>query len=130
MKHVAPPAATTPLLVDRRPTFHELASFDAGTAWDQLSAEQQRKIGLLALQFGTIGRCEGFYHTTLQAVRKRFMSSHLTPAAQFTGVWPRLHIDLVESAARASFEALCEHFDPLWPQLFGWLPGKEVKRQP
>jgi hypothetical protein len=129
MKHVAPPAAEIPV-AGRRPTFHELASFDAGAAWDQLSPEQQRKIGMLALQFGTVGQCEGYYHTTLQAVRKRFMSSHLTPAAQFTGVWPRLHIDLVESAARASFEALCEHFDPLWPQLFGWLPGKEVKRQP
>jgi hypothetical protein len=129
MRHVAPPAAARPL-VNRLPTFHELASFDAGAAWDGLSPEQQRKIGMLALRFGTVGRCEGFYHTSLEGVRKGPKSSHWTPAAQITAVWPQLHIDLVESGARAAFEALCEHFDPLWPQLFGWLPGKEVKRQP
>jgi hypothetical protein len=129
MKHVTPPAAEIPL-ADRLPTFHELASFDAGAAWDQLSPEQQRKIGILALRFGTIGQCEGYYHTTPEGARKGFMSSHWTPAVQVTAVWPRLHIDLVESAARAAFEALCEHFDPLWPQLFGWLPGREEGRQP
>jgi hypothetical protein len=129
MKHFTPPTAEIPP-ADRLPTFHELATFNAGAAWDQLSPEQQRKIGMLALRFGTIGQCEGYYHTTLQGVRKSAMSSHWTPAAQVTAVWPRLHIDLVESAARLAFEALCEHFDPLWPQLFGWLPGKEVKRQP
>jgi hypothetical protein len=127
MRHV-PPAAIP--LIDRLPTFNELATFDAGAVWDGLSPEQQRKIGMLALRFGTIGRCEGFYHTTLQGVRKGSMSPRWTPAAQITAVWPRLHIDLVESAARAANEALCQHFDPLWPQLFGWLPGKEVKRQP
>jgi hypothetical protein len=127
MRHF--PAAAVPL-IDRLPTFQELAAFDAGTAWDGLSPEQQRKIGMLALRFGTIGRCEGIYHTTLQGVRNRVMSSHWTPGAQVAAVWPRLHIDLVESAARAANEALCEHIDPFWPQLFGWLPGKEVKRQP
>jgi hypothetical protein len=129
MKHVTPPAAEIPL-ADRLATFHELATFNARVAWDQLSPEQQRKIGMLPLQFGTIGQCEGYYHTTLQGVRDGFMSSHWTPPVHVTAVWPRLHINLVESAARAAFEALCEHFDPLWPQLFGWLPGKEVKRQP
>ena len=129
MRHVAPPAAARPL-VDRLPTFHELASFDAGAAWDGLSPEQQRKIGMLALRFGTVGRCEGFYHPSIEGVCKGSMASHWTPAAQITAVWPQLHIDLVESAASAAFEALREHFDPLWPQLFGWLPGKEVKRQP
>ena len=87
MRHVAPPAAARPL-VDRLPTFHELASFDAGAAWARLSPEQQRKIGMLALRFGTVGRCEGFYHTTLQGVRKGSRSSHWTPAAQVTAVWP------------------------------------------
>ena len=129
MKHVTPPAAEIPV-ADRLPTFHELASFDAGAAWDRLSPEQQRKIGMLALQFGTIGRCEGFYNTTLQGVRNGSRSSHLTPAAQIHRRLARLHIDLVESAARAANQALREHFEPLWPQLFGWLPGKEVKRQP
>jgi hypothetical protein len=99
MRHVAPPATEVPL-ADRLPTFHELASFDAGAAWDRLSPEQQRKIGMLALQFGTVGQCEGFYHTTLQGVRKGFVSSHWTPADQVTAVWPRLHIELVESSTR------------------------------
>jgi hypothetical protein len=96
MRHVAPPAAARPL-VDRLPTFHELASFDAGAAWDRLSPEQQRKIGMLALRFGTVGRCEGFYHTTLQGVHKGFRSSHWTPAAQVTCRMAPLHIDLVEN---------------------------------
>jgi len=123
---VAEPEADIPLS-DRLPTFHELAAFDAGKAWDRLSPEQQREIGLLALRFGTVGQCEGYFHETIEGVRKGFSSSHWTPQVQATAVWPRLQIDLVESAARAAFEALCEHFDPLWPQLFGWQDRKEVK---
>lgn len=107
-------------LSDRLPTFNELASFDAGKAWDRLSPEQQREIGVLALRFGTIGQCEEFYHETIEDVRKGFMSSHWTPQVQATAVWPRLHIQLVASAAQEAFQALCDHFDPLWPDLFGW----------
>ncbi len=81
MKHVTPPAAEIPV-ADRLPTFHELASFDAGAAWDRLSPEQQRKIGMLALRFGTIGRCEGFYTRRSKASVRASRSSHLTPAAQ------------------------------------------------
>lgn len=115
-------------LSDRLPTFNELASFDAGKAWDRLSPEQQRAIGMLALRFGTIGQCEGYFHDTIEGVRKGFSSAHWTPQVQAKAVWPRLHIELIESAAQASFEALCEHFDPLWPQLFGWDARKEVKQ--
>ncbi|MEW6318146.1 MAG: hypothetical protein AB1670_17390 [Pseudomonadota bacterium] len=107
-------------LSDRLPTFNELASFDAGKAWDRLSPEQQREIGVLALRFGTVGQCEEFYHETIEDVRKGFMSSHWTPQVQATAVWPRLHIQLVASAAQEAFQALCNHFDPLWPELFGW----------
>lgn len=107
-------------LSDRLPTFHELATFDAGKAWDRLSPEQQRTIGMLALRFGTVGQCEEFYHETIEDVRKGFMSSHWTPQVQATAVWPRLHIQLVASAAQEAFQALCDHFDPLWPDLFGW----------
>ncbi|MET4512570.1 hypothetical protein [Bradyrhizobium sp. I1.7.5] len=114
-------------LSDRLPTFHELAAFDASKAWDRLSPEQQREIGALALRFGTVGQCEGYFHETIEGVREGFSSSHWTPQVQATAVWPRLQIELVESAARAAFEALCEHFDPLWPQLFGWQARKEVK---
>jgi hypothetical protein len=71
-----------------------------------------------------------FFHETLDEVRSGVRTSHWTPEAQVTAVWPRVHIQLVEGAARAAFDALNNHFDPLWPQLFGWLPGKEVKRQP
>jgi hypothetical protein len=88
MKHVIPPTTEIPV-ADRLPTFHELASFDAGEVWDRLLPEQPRQIGMLALQFGTVGQCEGYYHTTLQGVRKGFMSSHWTPAVQVTAVWPR-----------------------------------------
>jgi len=115
-------------LSDRLPTFHELASFEAAKAWDRLSPEQQREIGVLALRFGTVGQCEGYFHETIEGVRDGFSSSHWTPQVQATAVWPRLHVELIESAARAAFEALCEHFDPLWPQLFGWQARKEVKQ--
>ncbi|WP_027530329.1 hypothetical protein [Bradyrhizobium sp. WSM3983] len=115
-------------LSDRLPTFHELASFDAGEAWDRLSPEQQRVIGVLALRFGTIGQCDGFFHETIEAVRKSFSSSHWTSQVQATAVWPRLHIELIESAAQAAFQNLCDHFDPLWPQLFNWRARKEVKQ--
>ncbi|MBB4362162.1 hypothetical protein GGD65_003187 [Bradyrhizobium sp. CIR18] len=124
---VAAPEAEIPLS-DRLPTFHELASFDAAKAWDRMSPEQQREIGVLALRFGTIGQCEGYFHETIEGVRNGFSSSHWAPRVQATAVWPRLHIDLIESAAQAAFEALCEHFDPLWPQLFGWQARKEVKQ--
>ncbi|MET3968739.1 hypothetical protein [Bradyrhizobium sp. S3.9.1] len=115
-------------LSDRLPTFHELASFDASKAWDGLSPDQQREIGVLALRFGTVGQCEGYFHESIEGVRKGFSSSHWPPQVQASVVWPRLHIELIESAAQATFEALCEHFDPLWPQLFGWQARKEVKR--
>ncbi|WP_439365489.1 hypothetical protein ACNJYD_04375 [Bradyrhizobium sp. DASA03005] len=123
---VAEPEAEIPLS-DRLPTFHELAAFDAGKAWDRLSPEQQREIGMLALTFGTVGQCKGHFHETIEGVRSGFSSNHWTPQVQATAVWPRLHIQLVESAASEAFEALCEHFDPLWPQLFGWQHRKEVK---
>jgi len=124
---VANDSAEIPLS-DRLPTFSELASFDACKAWDQLSPEQQREIGVLALRFGTVGQCEGYFHDTIEGVRKGFNSAHWTPQVQATAVWPRLHVELVESAAQLAFQGLCEHFDPLWPQLFGWQARKEVKQ--
>jgi hypothetical protein len=115
-------------LSHRLPTFNELTSFDAGKAWDQLSPDQQRDIGVLALRFGTVGQCEGYFHDTIEGVRKGFNSAHWTPQVQATAVWPRLHVELIESAAQVAFQDLCEHFDPLWPQLFGWQARKEVKQ--
>jgi hypothetical protein len=112
-------------LDDRLPTFNEIASFDAGVAWDRLTSDQQREIGILAVRFGTIGQCEGYFHETLAAVRTGFSSAHWTPQVQATAIWPRAQIDFVETAARDAFQSLCDHFDPLWPQLFGWLSGKE-----
>ena len=113
-------------LSDRLPTFHELASFDAGKAWDCLTPEQQREIGIIALRFGTVGQCEGYFHETIEGVRKGFLSNHWTPEVQATAVWPKPHIQVIESAARTAYQALWDHFDPLWPQLFDWQPGKEV----
>lgn len=113
-------------LSDRLPTFDELATFDAGKAWDCLTPEQQREIGIIALRFGTVGQCEEYFHETIEEVRQGFMSSHWTPQVQETAVWPRLQIQLIESAAREAFQTLCDHFDPMWPQLFGWVAGKEV----
>jgi hypothetical protein len=111
-------------LADRLPTFRELAAFDAGKAWDRLTREQQREIGMLAVRFGTIGQCEGYFHETLEAAQSGFMTAHWSPEAQAAAVWPRLHIDLVESAAQSAFQTLADHFDALWPQLFGWTARK------
>lgn len=131
MKHISPnPQAVTVLpLADRLPTFHELATFDAGAAWDRLTPKQQRDIGMLAVRFGTVGQCEGYFHETIKAARSGFMTAHWTPEAQASAVWPRLQIDLVESAAQAAFQALCNHFDPLWPRLFGWTPQTKGSRR-
>ena len=130
MKHVQLPSLeeTSALpLADRVPTFQELASFDAGAAWDRLAPDQQREIGMLAVRFGTVGQCEGYFHTTLKAAQSGFMTAHWTPEAQASAVWPRLQINLVESAARAAFQSLVNHFDPLWPQLFGWISPKAAR---
>ena len=129
MKHVSinSQAGSALPLADRLPTFHELATFDAATAWDRLTSQQQREIGMLALRFGTIGQCEGYFHETLEAAQSGFMTAHWTPEAQASAVWPRLQIDLLESAAQAAFRALANHFDPLWPQLFGWTQRKEAR---
>jgi hypothetical protein len=113
-------------LSDRLPTFKELAAFDAEAAWDRLTPAQKRQIGALALQFGTVGQCGGFFHETLEDVQKGFETAHWSLDVQATAVWPRLHIQLVESAAQSSFQALCDHFDSLWPQLFGWTKGGEA----
>jgi len=59
-------------LSDRLPTFHELASFDAGNAWDRLSQEQQRTIGMLALRFGTVGRARAISTKPLKACERAF----------------------------------------------------------
>ncbi|MGM4992689.1 hypothetical protein [Tardiphaga sp. 841_E9_N1_2] len=126
-----PAAANRIPLEDRLPTFAELAEFDAGAAWDRLSPAQQREIGMLALQFGTVGQCHGYFHQTLDEVRNGFETAHWTPAAQATAVWPAEHIEKVERAAEAAFNAFCNHFDPLWPTLFGWIAprlSKPIKR--
>ena len=125
------PVTTTPApaeipLSDRLPSFNELATFDAGAAWDRLTPAQQRQIGSLALRFGTVGQCGGFFHETLEGVGNAFETAHWSPDVQATAVWPHLHIQLVESAAQASFQAVCDHFNPMWPQLFGWTEGGEA----
>ncbi|QPF83932.1 hypothetical protein IC762_30445 [Bradyrhizobium genosp. L] len=122
------PAPAEIPLSDRLSTFKELATFDAAAAWDKLAPVQQREIGTLALRFGTVGQCGGFFHETLDGVRKGFETGHWSPEAQATAIWPSLHIQLVESAAQTAFQALCDHFDPLWPQLFGWLRESTTQR--
>jgi len=125
-------AADSIPLSDRLPTFTELRDFDAGAAWDRLTPAQQREIGMLAVRFGTIGQCDEYFHETLDEVREHFLTSHWTPAVQATAVWPQDQITTVLAASRDSFQALCDHFDPLWPTLFGWVRprwSKPVIRQ-
>src|SRR4051794_27844620 len=100
-------------LEDRLPTFAELDGFNAGAAWDRLTPAQQREIGILALRFGTVGQCHGYFHETLADVRAGFETAHWTPAAQATAVWPAKHIRKIERAADSALNDLTNHFDPL-----------------
>lgn len=114
-------------LDDRLPTYAELNGFDAAAAWDRLTPSQQREIGMLAVRFGTIGQCEEYFHETLDEVRSHFLTSHWPPEVMETAVCPVEHITTVVAAGRDSFQALCDHFDPLWPVLFGWVAPRWAK---
>lgn len=83
---------------DRLPTFQEIKSFNASAAWDRLTPEQQRQIGILAVELGVVGGVLSYDH------------SHLTKAEAG-------EINNMESDLLTGFTAAIE---PLWGQLYGW----------
>jgi hypothetical protein len=112
--------ATIPL-EDRLPTIAEIENFDAGAAWDRLTPEQQRAVGMLAVRWGTIG------------IVPEFICDPSKPPANWSAEQIAMSIDLyphrhrIEDIAQQSFTALGEPFDALWPQLFGWTSTPTTK---
>ncbi|MDB5652937.1 MAG: hypothetical protein JWQ94_550 [Tardiphaga sp.] len=113
-------------LDDRLPTYAELNGFDPGGAWDRLTPSQQRELGKLAVTFGTIGQCEGYFHATHEAAAEHH-EGNWTPAMVDMAVWPQERIDDVARRGHDAFQALCDHFDPMWPVLFGWVAPRWAK---
>lgn len=102
---------------DRLPTFAEVDGFDAGAAWDRLTPAQQREIGMLAVRFGTIGQAMNYVWNEIESNPPKGW----TPYQIEAGNWPKDHIDRAAALSDQSFEDLCNAFDPVWPQLFGWV---------
>ena len=88
---------------DRLPTFAETAGFDAISAWDRLTAAEQRSVGVLAVRLGVIGQRLNFEHN-------------------FT-FDQRGEIEALEDKALQQFNDAVE---PLWARLFGWIPSAAV----
>jgi hypothetical protein len=121
-----PATASAIPLDDRLPTFAELDGFDAGAAWDRLTPTQQCELGMLVLRFGTLGQCEGYFHETREEAAE-YHKGNWTPAMIDMAVWPRDQIDEIERRGHDAFQALCYHFDPLWPTLFGWVAPAHMR---
>src|SRR5262245_13413113 len=97
---------STTSLEDRLPTFAEVATFDAAAAWERLTPQQQRELGMLAIRFGTVGQVLGY---------------------DLSGTdWTARQKDEAAKLEADSFSSMCEAFDPLWPQAFGWVTGQRV----
>ncbi|UFW75483.1 hypothetical protein [Bradyrhizobium sp. WU425] len=92
---------------DRLPTFAEIKSFNPAAAWDRLTPEQQRQIGILAVELGVIGGVLSYDH------------SHLTKAQAG-------EVSAMESDLLTNFT---QEVEPLWAQLYGWtIDLPEVRR--
>jgi hypothetical protein len=86
---------------DRLPTFQEIKSFNPAAAWDRLTLEQQRQVGILAVEMGVIGGVLSYDH------------SHLTKDE--AGEVSNMESDLMGDFTTA--------IEPLWGQLYGWTLG-------
>jgi len=85
---------------DRLPFFAETVGFDAISAWDRLTAAEQRRVGVLAVRLGVVGQRLNFEHG-------------FTPAQ-------RGEIEALEDKALQQFN---DALEPLWARLFGWIPS-------
>jgi hypothetical protein len=84
---------------DRLPTCSEIEQFDASSAWDRLTAEQQRAVGVLAVRFGTLGQINTYVQTK---------------------GWPEAQRDHLDVLEQETMTALLVGIEPLWADLFGW----------
>lgn len=82
---------------DRMPTIEELHTFDPSAAWDRLSPEQQRQIGILAVELSVTGGL-----------------------LDFENVYSKHETDEIGSRASDALTLLYDVSEPFWPVMFGW----------
>lgn len=87
---------------DRLPTADEVAALDVAAAWDCLTPDQQREIGILAVRFGVISQ--------------RLLYPHSAPA------WTRDRVNQLHVDCDRAMNALPDGLADFWPQIFGWAP--------
>ncbi|MDA9396402.1 hypothetical protein WN73_38485 [Bradyrhizobium sp. CCBAU 45394] len=80
------------------PTFVDVTTFDAASAWARLSPAQQAFIGELAVQLAAVGNRLNFEHSDFTTNEVRT-------------------IETLESAALTEFY---DKSEPLWADLYGW----------
>jgi hypothetical protein len=88
---------------DRMPTIEELRAFDPASAWDRLSPEQQRQIGMLAIELSIATGLPNYENTYTKE-------------------------EHAEIAGRGD-DALTLFYDgtePLWHVMFGWQAVDQV----
>jgi hypothetical protein len=112
---------------DRPPTFSEVDGFDASAAWDRLTPDQQRKVGMLAVRWGTIGNALNYVACADDGVTLGW-----TPEQIALATWTPEQVEAIEPRADDCFQVLGDHLESLWPELFGWVRprwSKPVIRQ-
>lgn len=92
------PESANVLPDDRLPTFDEVDGFDANAAWDRLSRDEQRRVGILAVRLGTIGLRRALDH----------------------GDWTRQQVSLIDCRESDLLTEFFNAIEPLWSRLFGW----------
>jgi hypothetical protein len=83
---------------DRLPTFAETDSFDANAAWDRLSHDEQRRVGILAVRLGVMGQRLNFDH----------------------GDWTQQQVRLIQNRESDLLTEFFDGVESLWARLFGW----------
>jgi hypothetical protein len=82
---------------DRMPTIEELRAVEPAAAWDRLSPEQQRQIGLLAVELSVFGGLLGYENSYTQAGR-----------------------DEINARGDDALSLFFDGTEPLWHVMFGW----------
>lgn len=83
---------------DRMPTIDEFRSFDPAAAWDRLSPEQQRAVGVLAVELSVAENLLNYENTYTPDQRKEITNRGCDALTLFV-----------------------DGTEPLWPLMFGWV---------
>jgi hypothetical protein len=85
----------------RMPSLSEIKAFDPAVAWDRMTPDQQRQLGLTAVEMATIGGLLNFENS-----------------------YRRPELDVIEERSDAALNRLSTEFEPIWHALFGWADTK------